>query len=95
MILLEILYQLVKFSSTLPQMLQILKILIFNIRYGKYMGVDYDSSLNSSNKIRSSVGVGIDWFSPLGPLTFSLSQPLSKASTDQTEPFRFNLGTTF
>ena len=26
-------------------------------------GVDYDSSIDSSNKIRSSVGVGIDWFS--------------------------------
>ena len=85
------------FSSTLPQILpnsQNTDFLIF-FDMANIWGVDYDSSLNSSNKIRSSVGVGIDWFSPLGPLTFSLSQPLSKASTDQTEPFRFNLGTTF
>ena len=58
-------------------------------------GVDYDSSIDTSNKIRSSVGFGIDWFSVLGPINFSLSQPLSKNSTDKTETFRFNLGTTF
>ncbi len=85
------------FSSTLPQILpnsQNTDFLIF-FDIANIWGVDYDSSLNSSNKIRSSVGVGIDWFSVLGPLTFSLSQPLSKTSTDQTETFRFNLGTTF
>ncbi len=85
------------FSSTLPQILpnsQNTDFLIF-FDVANIWGVDYDSSLNSSNTIRSSIGVGIDWFSALGPLTFSLSQPLSKASTDQTETFRFNLGTTF
>ena len=40
-------------------------------------------------------GVAVDWFTPIGPLTFSLSQTLSKASTDETESFRFDLGTTF
>ena len=58
-------------------------------------GVDYDSSLMTSNKIRSSVGLGVDWFTPIGPLNFSLAQPISKAETDKTESFRFNLGTTF
>ena len=58
-------------------------------------GVDYDSSIDESNKIRSSYGVGVDWFTPIGPLSFSLSQTLSKASTDKTESFRFDLGTTF
>ena len=33
-------------------------------------GVDYDSSLDNSG-IRSSVGVGLDWLTPVGPLTFS------------------------
>jgi len=32
---------------------------------------------------------------PIGPLSFSLAQPLTKSSTDKTESFRFNLGTTF
>ena len=33
--------------------------------------------------------------SPIGPMTFTLSQNLTKASTDITESFNFNLGTTF
>ena len=57
-------------------------------------GVDYDSSLNDS-KIRSSIGLALDWFSPVGPMNFSLSHPISKADTDKTESFRFNLGTSF
>ena len=55
---------------------------------------DYDSSLNDS-KIRSSVGLALDWYSPVGPMNFSLSHPISKADTDKTESFRFNLGTSF
>ena len=57
-------------------------------------GVDYDSSLDNS-RLRSSAGVSVDWFTVIGPLNFSLAQPLSKASTDKTETFRFNIGTTF
>ena len=57
-------------------------------------GVDYDSSLDKS-KLRSSTGIGIDWYTPIGPLSFSLAVPLSKANTDKTETFRFNIGTTF
>ena len=44
-------------------------------------GVDYDSSLDKSG-IRSSVGVGLDWLTPVGPLTFSFAQPITKESTD-------------
>ena len=58
-------------------------------------GVDYDSSINESNFIRSSTGVGINLLTPIGPLSFSFSQPITKKSTDKTETFRFNLGTTF
>ena len=57
-------------------------------------GVDYNSSLDD-NEIRSSIGVAVDWFTPVGPLNFSLAQPLSKSNNDTTETFRFNLGTTF
>ena len=42
-------------------------------------GVDYDSSIDDGNKIRSSVGFGVDWFTPIGPLNFSLAAPISKA----------------
>ena len=58
-------------------------------------GVDYNSSLDTSDDIKSTIGLGLDWFSPIGPINFSLSQYLSKGSTDITESFRFNLGTTF
>ncbi len=63
--------------------------------FGSVWGVDYDSSINSSNEIRSSTGVAASWNSPLGPMTFILSTNLKKASTDETESFNFNLGTTF
>ncbi len=63
--------------------------------FGNVWGVDYDSSLEDSNKIRSSTGVMASWMSPIGPMTFTLSQNLSKASTDKTESFNFNLGTSF
>ena len=62
---------------------------------GNVWGVDYDDSLDDSNKIRSSTGVAASWLSPLGPMTFILSTNISKASTDKTESFNFNLGTTF
>ena len=58
-------------------------------------GVDYDSSLDDSNTIRSSTGLGMNLLTPIGPLSFSLSQPITKKSSDRTETFRFNLGTTF
>ena len=57
-------------------------------------GVDYDSSLDK-NGIRSSVGVGIDWLTPVGPLTFSFAHPVTKEPTDIEQTFRFNIGTSF
>ena len=62
--------------------------------FGNVWGVDYDSSIDDSNKIRSSTGVMASWMSPIGPMTFILSQNLSKADTDETESFNFQLGTT-
>ena len=51
--------------------------------------------LDDSNKIRSSTGLTVDWFTPIGPLSISLAHPISKVETDKTETFKFNLGTTF
>ena len=48
-----------------------------------------------SNKIRSSTGIALDWFTPIGPLSLSYSFPITKNSEDVTETFRFNIGTTF
>ena len=58
-------------------------------------GVDYDSSLDDGGKLRSSIGIGIDWYTVVGPLSFSLTEVITKEDTDKKETFRFNLGTTF
>jgi len=63
--------------------------------FGNVWSVDYDKTMDASNKIRSSVGANVGWLSPAGPMTFVFSQNLSKASTDVTESFSFRLGTTF
>ena len=63
--------------------------------FGNVWSVDYDDSLDDSNKIRSSTGVAASWISPLGPMTFVLAKDITKASTDKTETFNFNLGTSF
>ncbi len=67
----------------------------FFVDFGNVWEVDYDDSLDDSNKLRSSTGVNASWISPLGPMTFTLATNLSKASTDTTESFNFNLGTSF
>ena len=63
--------------------------------FGNVWGVDYDSSLANSSKLRSSTGIVANYSSPIGPLSFTFSQDVSKAETDETESFNFNLGTTF
>ena len=84
------------FHQLLPQVLPNYENADFLIFFdmANIWGVDYNSSLND-NEIRSSIGVAVDWFTPIGPLNFSLAQPLSKSNNDTTETFRFNLGTTF
>ena len=84
-------------SSTLPQILPNFQNtdFIFFLDAANIWGVDYDSSIDQKNEIRTSVGIGVDWFTPIGPLNFSLSQALTKAETDITESFRFNIGTSF
>ncbi len=63
--------------------------------FGNVWGVDYDDTIDESNKLRSSAGVAINWSSPIGPMSFVLSSNIQKANTDETESFSFNLGTTF
>ena len=85
------------FSSTLPFLFensQNTDFVMF-LDVANIWGVDYDSSINDGSKIRSAVGIGVDYFTPVGPLNISLSEVLSKDDTDMTEGFRFNLGTTF
>ena len=84
------------FSSTIPQLFEESQNadFLFFTDIADIWGVDYNSLLDK-NKIRSSIGLALDWYSPIGPMNFSLAQPISKADGDRTETFRFNLGTTF
>tara|TARA_B110000444_G_scaffold247847_1_gene270977 strand:- start:547 stop:981 length:435 start_codon:yes stop_codon:yes gene_type:complete len=85
------------YNSTLPMILPSLENISFRyfIDVANLWGIDYSDTLDESNNIRSSTGIAVNWFTPIGPLTFTLSEPLLKASTDKTESFQFNLGTTF
>jgi len=86
----------INFASNIPQLFeesQNLDFLIF-ADAADIWGVDYNSSITGEG-IRSSVGVALDWISPIGPLNFTLAYPITKKTGDKTESFRFNLGTTF
>ena len=89
-------YAIINMKSNLPQLFRNVQTVDLGtfIDIANIWGVD-DDSLDDSNKIRSSIGIGIDWFTPVGPLTFSFAQPVTKNTNDKTETFRFNLGTTF
>ncbi|QKI89233.1 outer membrane protein assembly factor BamA [Thiomicrorhabdus xiamenensis] len=48
-----------------------------------------------TTELRSSVGIGYSWITPVGPLTFSIAQPVNSKSDDKTQAFQFTLGTAF
>jgi outer membrane protein insertion porin family len=54
-------------------------------------GMQYDNS----NIIRTSVGVGLIWQSPFGPLRFDYAIPLTKGKYDVVQEFKFGGGTSF
>lgn len=53
------------------------------------------TSSAEDRKIRSSVGAGIIWASPFGPLRFDYSVPITKGKYDRIQEFRFGGGTSF
>ena len=87
----------INFDTTLPMVFSTVDTLDMKYFFdaANLWGVDYSDTVDDSNKIRSSTGVAVDWWTPIGPLNFSLAHDLSKASTDKTETFQFSLGTTF
>ena len=58
-------------------------------------GVDYSDSVNDSNKIRSSVGLAVDVWTMVGPLSFTAAKAITTYDQDETETFNFRLGTSF
>jgi len=87
----------INFSSNLPLILEDseeVDLSIF-VDAANIWGVDYDSSIDDNSGFRSSVGLSVDWWTPIGPLNFSLAHPINEQSSDITETFRFNIGTSF
>lgn len=58
---------------------------------GTCNGLQFDDG----NTVRSSVGVGLIWQSPFGPLRFDYAVPLTKGANDRVQQFRFGGGTSF
>jgi outer membrane protein insertion porin family len=58
-------------------------------------GATRDCLVFDTATFRASVGAGILWQSPFGPLRFEVAYPLLKADYDKTEYFRFSIGTVF
>jgi len=54
-----------------------------------------DSEKIEADKLRSSVGVGLSWVSPVGPLRFAMAKPIRKFEGDRMQSFQFQIGTSF
>ncbi len=63
-------------------------------KLGKPVLEDYTNILYSG-KVRTSVGYGIAWNSPIGAINFSWSYPISYEDYDERQRFRFSIGTGF
>ena len=87
----------INLSTTLPMLLESFENIDMKyfIDAGNVWGVDYSDTVDESNSIRSSTGLTVNWFTPIGPMNFAFIQNISKASTDKTESFQFNIGTSF
>jgi outer membrane protein insertion porin family len=58
---------------------------------GTCLGLQY----NGNNVVRTSVGVGLIWASPFGPLRFDYAVPLTQGKNDIVQQFKFGGGTSF
>ena len=81
------------FPNPIPESLRANTFLFLDV--GNVWGVDYSGTISDSSKIRSTTGIALDIVSPIGPLSFIYSIPLSKASTDKEQNFLFNIGSSF
>ena len=62
---------------------------------GNVWEVDYSSAIDDASGIRSAIGFAANTWTPVGPLSFTLAQDLSKEINDETESFSFRIGTSF
>ena len=59
---------------------------------GNVWGEDQSVTLSS---LRASVGAGVSWISPVGPLKLSYGTPVRKQPTDRIQRLQFQIGTAF
>jgi outer membrane protein insertion porin family len=57
-----------------------------------YRGPTQSVQIANKTSVRSSIGAGLTWASPFGPLTIDYAVPLSKAPYDVVQPLRFSAG---
>ena len=81
------------FPNPIPENLRATSFVFIDV--GNVWGVDYTDRISESSKVRSTTGLAVDLMSPIGPLSFVYSIPLSKASTDKEQKFLFNIGSSF
>jgi outer membrane protein insertion porin family len=63
---------------------------------GMVGGPDGGLAINAdANNLRSSIGVGISWISPVGPLRLAFAKPLRKFDNDRIQNMQFQIGTSF
>jgi len=65
------------------------------VDYGTAFGVEADGGVVDDRTPRVSVGVGLTWRSPFGPMLFDIARAVVKNDIDETEAFRFSFGTRF
>ena len=85
-------------TTNLPMIAPSLQNFEFNYFFdvGNVWGTDYRSSnFDDSNYLRASTGAGVEWWTPVGPLSLTFSHAIQKRTTDEFEGFQFNIGTTF
>jgi outer membrane protein insertion porin family len=63
---------------------------------GSVSGPDGGLAINAdANSLRSSVGIGVSWLSPMGPLRLAFAKPIRKFESDKIQSMQFQIGSTF
>jgi|TARA_B110000967_G_scaffold210096_1_gene270587 outer membrane protein insertion porin family len=63
---------------------------------GSVWGLDNRyGSIDDQHKVRSSIGINLNWDSAIGPINFVLAEPITNESTDVTDKFSFDIGYNF
>ncbi len=65
---------------------------------GRAFGIDQITKVEeklSLSDLRASVGIGLSWISPMGPLRFSYATPIRQETGDKIQKLQFQIGTSF